>query len=143
MKKLVFAIMMIFSQLSIGQEAEVKFAIDKFFEAFHKRDTVAMRASMSDKAVLQSIGEKDSIGTLTDDSVDTFLESIASVPKNMNFEEQIINYDIKVDGTMAHAWLPYVFYINGKRSHSGVNSFQLHKENGIWKIVYLLDTRRK
>ena len=28
-------------------------------------------------------------------------------------------------------------------SHCGVNSFQLFNDNGQWKIIYLIDTRRK
>jgi hypothetical protein len=31
----------------------------------------------------------------------------------------------KVDGSMAHAWTPYEFYVNGKLSHKGVNAFTL------------------
>jgi hypothetical protein len=44
---------------------------------------------------------------------------------------------------MAHAWTPYEFYINGKLSHKGVNAFTLYKDDGQWKIVHLIDTRRK
>jgi hypothetical protein len=46
---------------------------------------------------------------------------------------------------MANAWTSYEFYINGKLSHKGVNSFTLFKESEDlgWKIVHLIDTRRK
>jgi hypothetical protein len=44
---------------------------------------------------------------------------------------------------MAHVWAPYEFYINDKLSHTGVNTFTLFKEKDIWKIIYLIDTRRK
>ena len=33
--------------------------------------------------------------------------------------------------------------INEKLSHSGVNAFTLFKEKDSWKIIYLIDTRRK
>jgi hypothetical protein len=44
---------------------------------------------------------------------------------------------------MAAAWTPYRFYRNGEFSHCGVNSFQLVKMAEGWKIVYIIDTRRK
>ena len=44
---------------------------------------------------------------------------------------------------MANVWTAYSFYFDGKFSHCGVNSFQLLKEAGEWKIFYLVDTRRK
>jgi hypothetical protein len=44
---------------------------------------------------------------------------------------------------MANVWTPYEFYINEKLSHIGVNSFTLLLENNIWKIVHIIDTRRK
>ncbi|HOD10564.1 MAG TPA: nuclear transport factor 2 family protein, partial [Flavobacterium sp.] len=40
-------------------------------------------------------------------------------------------------------WTPYEFYVNEKLSHSGVNAFTLFKENEKWKIIHLIDTRRK
>lgn len=68
---------------------------------------------------------------------------MATIPADMQFEERILSYNIQVDGTMAHAWTPYEFYINGKFSHKGVNAFTLFKTAEGWKIVHLIDTRRK
>jgi hypothetical protein len=61
----------------------------------------------------------------------------------MKFEERLLDYSIQVDGAMAHVWTPYEFYVNNKFSHKGVNAFTLFKDNGLWKIVYLIDTRRR
>ncbi|HNA01067.1 MAG TPA: hypothetical protein PLN49_09415, partial [Ferruginibacter sp.] len=58
--------------------------------------------------------------------------------------DERITFDVvRVDGALAIAWTPYKFYFNGKFSHCGVNSFQLVRFNGEWKIQYLIDTRRK
>ena len=38
---------------------------------------------------------------------------------------------------------PYKFYVGEKFSHCGVNSFQLVKIRGEWKIQYIIDTRRR
>ena len=61
----------------------------------------------------------------------------------MQFEERLLGHTIHIDGPMAIDWTPYEFYVNGKKSHSGVNVFTLYKDNGQWKIVAIIDTRRK
>ena len=71
------------------------------------------------------------------------VKSIASIPNTMQFEELLLGHTIHIDGAMAIDWTPYEFYVNGKKSHSGVNVFSLYKENGQWKIVAIIDTRRK
>lgn len=43
---------------------------------------------------------------------------------------------------MANAWTNYEFWLNDEFHHCGVNSFQLLKEDDIWKIIYLVDIRR-
>jgi hypothetical protein len=50
---------------------------------------------------------------------------------------------VKADGALAVAWTPYKFYYKGNFSHCGIDSYQLVRINGIWKIQYLIDTRRK
>lgn len=92
---------------------------------------------------LQSITEKNNVGTLTFDSNSVFCKSVAAIPKNLKIEERLLSYNIQIDGTMANVWTPYEFYINEKLSHIGVNSFTLLLENNSWKIVHIIDTRRK
>ena len=72
-----------------------------------------------------------------------FLKSIVSIPDTVNFQEKILSFSIQVDGAMANAWTPYEFWYNDAFSHCGVNSFQLFKDGADWKIIYLIDTRRK
>lgn len=58
--------------------------------------------------------------------------------------DERIQFDVvKVDGPLASVWTPYKFYFKGQFSHCGVNSFQLVRVNGEWKIQYLIDTRRR
>jgi hypothetical protein len=68
---------------------------------------------------------------------------ISTTPEGTNLDERILDYQIKIDGALASAWTPYNFYVNGNFSHCGVNSFQLVKMDDVWKIVYIIDTRRK
>lgn len=143
MKKISFLLILIFSISVNAQNQEVQKTIETFFEAFHAKDTVKLKSICSDKIILQSIQENANGGKLSDGVASEFYKSIASIPANFNFQEKILSYSIQVDGTMAHAWTPYEFYINDKLSHKGVNSFTLFKENDVWKIIYCIDTRRK
>ena len=97
--------------------------------------------------ILQSIQEQSNGAKLSDEPASAFYKSIASIPSNFNFQEKILSYSIQVDGAMANVWTPYEFYINGVLSHKGVNAFTLFKENSQeasgWKIIYVIDTRRK
>ncbi|HCQ14190.1 nuclear transport factor 2 family protein [Flavobacterium sp.] len=143
MKKISFLLILIFSVSVNAQNQEVQKTIETFFEAFHAKDTVKLKSICSDKIILQSIQENANGGKLSDEAASEFYKSIASIPANFNIKEKILNYSIQVDGTMAHAWTPYEFYINDKLSHKGVNAFTLFKENDVWKIIYVIDTRRK
>lgn len=143
MKKISFLLILIFSISVNAQNQEVQKTIETFFEAFHAKDTVKLKSICSDKIILQSIQENAKGGKLSDEVASEFYKSIASIPANFNFQEKILSYSIQVDGTMAHAWTPYEFYINDKLSHKGVNAFTLFKKNDVWKIIYCIDTRRK
>jgi len=126
-------------------EAEnVKATIIEFFDAFHKQDTTALKSMVTDKVILQSIStNKEGNTVLKEDDFNKFIRSIASIPKDRTFEEKLLDFSIQVDGKMANAWTPYEFWYNGSFSHCGVNSFQLINEDDKWKIIYLVDTRRR
>jgi hypothetical protein len=129
---------------SNAQKQEVQKCIETFFEGFHQKDSIKMKLVCSDKIILQSISENPLKGNkLSDETAKEFYKSIASIPASMKFQEKILSYNIQIDGSMAHVWALYEFYLNDKLSHTGVNTFTLFKEKDSWKIIYLIDTRRK
>jgi hypothetical protein len=143
MKKLVLWGLLFFSFSGQAQNAEVQKTIETFFEGFHAKDTVKIKSICSEKLVLQSISESAKGNKFSEESPKEFYVSIATIPADVKFEERILSYSIQVDGTMAHVWTPYEFYLNGKFSHKGVNAFTLFKDTSGWKIVHLIDTRKK
>ena len=126
-----------------AQNDDIKHTIETFFEGFHHRDTVLLHQVCADKMIMQSIEENINGNSLTEAPLHFFYRSVASMPKDLKFNEQILSYTTQVDGAMGHAWTPYEFYVNGKLSHRGVNAFTLFKEKDQWKIIYIIDTRRK
>ncbi len=127
-----------------SESEQVKNTIIEFFEAFHKQGTLALRAMVKGDITMRSIASYNEGGSeLTESTFGEFLKNIASIPKEMTFEEKLLDFNIQIDSAMANAWTPYEFWFSGKLSHCGVNSFQLMKEDGQWKIIYLVDSRRK
>lgn len=144
MKTYTIIFFLLFGLSCNAQKQEVQKCIESFFEGFHQRDSSKIKLVCADKMILQSISENAVKGNkLSNESAKEFYKSIAAIPVNLKFEEKILSYSIEIDGTMAHAWTPYEFYVNDKLSHTGVNAFTLFKEKDSWKIIYIIDTRRK
>ncbi len=134
----------IIAQSSSEEELKVKSAVDTFFEGFHKGDTIMMKSVLADKVVMQStFTNTKGENILQESDMSGFIKAIAKRPADQKWDERLLDYSIQVDGTMANAWTPYEFWLNGNFSHCGVNSFQLFNDNGQWKIIYLIDTRRR
>jgi len=131
-------------QAQNGGEEQVRSTIDSFFEAFHQQDSIAIKETVSKDIVMQTIGRNgNGLEEVRIENFSQFLKSIVSIPATTKFEERIKSYNIQIDGPMANAWTYYEFWVNDTFSHCGVNSFQIFNREGVWKIIYLIDTRRK
>ncbi|WP_350292024.1 nuclear transport factor 2 family protein [uncultured Croceitalea sp.] len=123
-------------------KAAVKQVVETFFEGFHKQDSVLMKSVLADDVVLQTTGRNKEGKTLfRDEKIEKLITSITSIPDSVTFQEKLTSWSIQVDRTMANAWVGYEFWLNGKFSHCGINSFQMVNFDGDWKIIYLIDTR--
>ena len=124
-------------------EDSVKASVNQLFEGMKNVDADLIRNSFADTAVLQTIARSnDGKVVVKNESVADFATSISKQTKGA-LDEQIQFESIKIDGDLASVWTPYKFYFSGKLSHCGVNSFQLVRIRGAWKIQYLIDTRRR
>lgn len=148
MKFLFLIFLLLFSSLSFAQitseEESAKKLVVEFFEAFHSQDTVKLRSFAHQDVVLQSIAvSEENEARLTTYSYSDLLKRIASFPETTKFKEVIHDYEISIHGKLANVSTPFSFFLNGEFSHCGVNSFQLMKVQEEWKIIYLVDTRKK
>ena len=125
-------------------EDSVKAVVNQLFTAMRNVDGAMLMDAFADSAVLQTIARRRSDGTIfiRNEKVSDFEKSISRAKKD-SLDERIVFESIKLDGPLASVWTPYKFYYAGKFSHCGVNSFQLVRLNGRWKIQYLIDTRRQ
>jgi len=121
----------------------VKAAVNLLFEAMKSSDGAKLQTAFADSAVLQTIFQtKEGKVVIKNELVKDFAESIGKLEKGVADER--IQFDvIRIDGPLAIVWTPYKFYYKGQFLHCGVDSWQLVRLNGVWKIQYLIDTRRK
>jgi hypothetical protein len=121
----------------------IKQAINTLFDGMRKGDSTTLRSVFSKDMILQSISNnKEGKTVLSIDKADDFVKAIGT-PHTSLYDERIVFNDIKIDGSLASVWAPYQFYLGDKFNHCGVDVFQLMKTADGWKIIYIVDTRRK
>lgn len=123
-------------------EAKAKF--NAFFEAFHRKDTSALGTFAHRDTPMHTLSVlADGRTRFRASTYGKFLQSLASLPDTLRIEERILSVNVQQDGGMVHIWAPYEFYVDKKFSHSGVNSLDMVKTEGSWKIVHFIDTRKR
>ncbi len=149
MKLFAIVLLLLVSVIGVSQnenqkQEKVIETIEVFFAGFHAQDSALIKSVVFKDAIMQSISRnKEAIVTLTTSSFEDFLNQIIAIPETDTFFESLISYSVQIDGNMANVWTPYEFWYNDQKSHCGVNSFQLIKDNETWKIIYIIDTRRQ
>lgn len=134
---------LLLSNFAQSQTAEdsVKAVINKLFDAMRNADSKSLIDCFADSAILQSVSDKEGVVKITTEQIKEFADFVGTVNKG-DADERITFDLVKVDAALAIAWTPYKFYYKGNFSHCGVDSYQLVRINGKWKIQYLIDTRR-
>lgn len=127
-----------------SEEKAIKKTITTFFDGLHKGDSAIVSSTLHPTIKLQTtfINREGKKVLLTDSKLKV-LTGIANKKPEHTYLEKLLSWNIKVDGNLASVWTPYEFYLNGNFSHCGANSFQLFNDNGTWKIIYLVDMRRR
>jgi len=122
------------AQTSKKLSAPLLVPINNIFDAMRAHDDKKFKAQFTAKAILERANKKNEVEV---SDLNKFALFIKQTPKHL--DEQIFNISFNVSGNLASAWVPFAFYLDGKLSHCGVNSFQLVKQQSLWKIRYLMD----
>lgn len=146
MSKIFLSIVLIgFSANVYSQSAEdsVKKVINNMFKAMKSSNSEKLLDCFADSALLQTIiTSKEGKTEIKSQSAQAFAKMLSSIEEDAADERFFFN-GIKIDENLAVVWAPYRFYYKKNFVHCGVNSFQLVRINGHWKIQYLIDTRRR
>ena len=73
---------------------------------------------MADRAMLQTIAQKNGSAMLVHEEVDDFLNSISRLADG-DADEQITFTSVLINADLATVWTPYKFYYKGNFSHCG------------------------
>jgi hypothetical protein len=144
-KLLLLPLILLISLKTIAQQTDkdaVKQTINTMFDAMRKGDSTMLRSAFHKDIVFEGIANKPGGAELESESPNAFIKAVGTPHKEM-WDERITFGDIKIDGDLASVWTPYKFYLGKNFSHCGIDFYMLMRTSAGWKIIYIIDTRRK
>lgn len=115
----------------------------RLFDGMRAGDSAMVRATFHPKIFLASAFARQGTPTIeVDEGPEGFLKAVGT-PHAEIWDERVAHPVVLQDGTFASVWMDYTFYLGGKKSHCGVDAFFMARDGAEWKIVALMDTRRK
>lgn len=151
MKKIIFHFFLIatlingpaiFSQSK--DEKAVREVVDKLFDGMRLADSSAVSVLFHpDVRMMTSYKNESGEAVLKEGSLEGFLKAIGT-PHPEIWNEKIWNTEVRIDDNLAQVWTDYAFFVGDRFSHCGKDAFQLIRgADGFWRIINLIDTRRK
>ncbi len=147
MNKIKFFISLVFiliPSLSFAQNDSVKVmqTINRLFDGMRTGNYELVSAVLDTNAVLMSIGKALGKTSVHSQTAEQFIRAIGFQHKE-KWEEKLFDPILKLKENIATVWAEYSFYLNDKLHHCGIDSFQLVKRDEGWKILVIVDTRKK
>jgi hypothetical protein len=142
MKKKVPCLLAILFSINVSAQTGIKITertavlrpINNMFDAMREHDAKKFLDQFTQQAILERANK---INEIEISNLNKFSEFINTTNKHL--DEQTFDIKINISDNLASAWVPFAFYLDGKLSHCGVNSFQLIKQQEQWKVSYLID----
>lgn len=127
-----------------NEEHRIKLLINKLFDGMREGDSATVSSVFhKDVNMYTSYTNQQGLKVIKKGALESFLQAIGT-PHDEIWDEKIWNTKIEIDGSIAQVWTDYAFFVGSEFSHCGIDAFHLIKDNKQgWKIVHLMDTRRK
>ncbi|MBX3146155.1 MAG: nuclear transport factor 2 family protein [Gemmatimonadales bacterium] len=116
--------------------------VERMFDALARGDTAGMRATFVPEGRVVQTGTREGQPFYRVNSIDDFLRSIGSAA-GRKLEEKIFEVESRVEDNLAVVWSRYDFFVNGAKSHCGVDSYQLVRVGAEWKLLHIVDTQQR
>jgi Putative lumazine-binding len=117
-----------------NERAAVIAAVDRFLHAVNTDDPAALKATqLPEGMTFALIYGSDGAMKLRPRSNAEWAERAGKSKAKLN--ERYWSPKVMIHRDMAVFWAPYSFDIDGKRSHCGIDVFELVKVEGQWKIA--------
>lgn len=140
MKKLtlIISIIAMFTVSGFAQKADdtkdTLAVVNKMFEEMAAHNPAGIVALYTKEAQLAAaIKNKEGKSIIRSFPVEAFSKNFAE--KKNELKEDMYAPQIKIFGDLALIWGRYVFFIDGKVAHCGVNAFHLVRTDAGWKIA--------
>ena len=135
---LIFAIIAIFTVSAFAQKADdskdALAVITKMFTEMANHNPAAIAELYTkDSNLTAIIRKKDGKNAIVAMTGEAFSKNFAE--KKGEIKEDMYAPEVKVFGDLALVWGRYVFFIDGKVSHCGVNAFHLVRTDAGWKVA--------
>ncbi len=115
------------------EESAIVEAVQAMFDAMEDRDAAAFENITLPQLRFVAVLSGDSTVTRAT-SREVLIDQIGSTTRN-DWRERMFDPEVRISGPVATVWTNYDFYSGGEFSHCGVDSFQLFKIGGGWKIA--------
>lgn len=139
MRKLLFilTLLVLVSISAVAQKSDDKQSVlavvDKMFDEMANYNPAAIAALYTkDSNLTAIIRRKDGKNTIMAFTGEAFSKNFAE--KKNEIKEEMYAPKVEIDGDLAMVWGRYVFFVDGKIAHCGVNAFHLVKTDEGWKI---------
>ena len=140
MKKLtlIFSLIAVFSVSALAQKTDdskdALAVVNKMFDEMAAHNPAGIVALYTPEAILAAaIKNKEGKSVIRSFPVEAFSKNFAE--KKSELKEIMYAPETKIYGDLALVWGRYVFFIDGKISHCGVNAFHLVRTDTGWKIA--------
>ena len=124
-----------------SDEAGVMVPVNALFAGLARRDgAIILAARRPDASATVAVEKADGTRDVRRMTAAEFASHVKPGPER--FEERLTDPAIEVDGDIAMVWSPYVFLVDGKVQHCGVDHFDVVRQNGSWKVANVTWSQR-
>lgn len=124
-----------------ADETAVMGTVDAMFAGLAARDGQAILAQVRPEGgATVAIERPDGTRAVRRLSWTEFAGGLKPGPEK--YRERLTDPQVRVDGDIAMVWGRYVFTIDGKPHHCGVDHFDLVREAGTWKVLNVTWSQR-
>ena len=118
-------------------------SVERFFQAFHAKDSLGMQQLMSPKARLLRSTFQNGQAIVQENDLQRFIRAVATRKNSPSWEERLGQPIVQQHLNLATVWVPFRFYLDNTLSHCGYNAFSLSWDGQSWQILSLIDTGTK
>lgn len=116
-----------------GSNAAILKSVDEFLRGLNEKDPAVIGAVSTKDGMLVSHRVRDGKEVLR---ARTFAQDLATIGSEKDTLREVYwDPTVLVRGNIAVVWAEYSFDLNGKRSHCGIDVFNLFKIEGAWKVT--------